>query len=65
MEMNESSECPLCLEQMQIEDREQQSWLVCPNGCPTDMEIVIPKKPPESADISVPVLRARASGSST
>lgn len=65
MEMNESSECPLCLEQMQLEDREQQSWLVCPNGCPTDMEIVIPKKPPEAADINVPVLRARASGSST
>jgi hypothetical protein len=47
MEMTEGAECPLCLEEMQTEERDGRTWLVCPNGCPTETEFLLPK-PPES-----------------
>ncbi len=47
METTEGAECPLCLEQMQIEERDGRTWLVCPNGCPTETELLL-RKPPGS-----------------
>ncbi len=47
METKEGAECPLCLEQMEIEERDGRTWLVCPNGCPTEAEVLL-RKPPES-----------------
>jgi hypothetical protein len=46
-ETNEGTECPLCLEHMQVEKRGGKTWLVCPNGCPTEAEVLL-RKPPES-----------------
>jgi len=36
-------ECPVCLGPMQLEPRSGTPWLVCPNGCPTEMEAPQPK----------------------
>jgi hypothetical protein len=43
MEIAEIIECPFCLERMRNEERDGSAWLVCPNGCPTELEI--PRKP--------------------
>ena len=49
MDETEPVECPFCMESMQVEERDQTAWLICPNGCPTEMEIAV-RKPMESAD---------------
>ena len=61
---NEVAECPFCFGRMQLEDRDGESWLVCPNGCPTELQIPTPKPPLSEVQTSVPVLQARAAGSS-
>jgi len=38
------AECPVCLAPMEPEDRDGVVWLVCANGCPTEMEA--PPPPP-------------------
>jgi hypothetical protein len=43
MEEVEIVECPFCLDRMRFEDRAGDGWLVCPNGCPTEMEAPEPK----------------------
>jgi hypothetical protein len=46
---------------MQTEDRDDRTWLVCPNGCATEVEL--PRKPVDAAVEAGPaVLSARASG---
>jgi hypothetical protein len=56
METTTIAECPFCFEQMQKEAREGCLWLVCPNGCPTEFEL-LPRKPaadePEDPDTPV------------
>ncbi|HYL34503.1 MAG TPA: hypothetical protein VEV17_01175 [Bryobacteraceae bacterium] len=60
--MEQADECPFCLGPMQTEDREGRTWLVCPNGCATEVEVP-PRKPPEVAVEASPAVRsARASG---
>jgi len=59
-DINDGAECPFCLEPMGLEQREQGSWLVCPNGCPTDTEVA-PRKPPAA---ETPPARTRKAGSS-
>jgi len=58
MEILEAVECPFCLERMQIEDRGGVAWLVCPNGCATEVEA--PVKKPAATEADTP--RARAAG---
>jgi len=58
MEMPEAVECPFCLERMQIEDRAGIVWLVCPNGCATEIEAPVAKA---AAEAEMPG-RARAAG---
>jgi len=43
-DISEGAECPFCFERMTLEERERTTWLVCPNGCPTESEVV-PRKP--------------------
>lgn len=43
MEDVETVECPFCFDRMQTEDRGGIAWLVCPNGCPTEIEAPEPK----------------------
>jgi len=31
-------ECPVCLSRMDLEEQSGSNWLVCPNGCPTEIE---------------------------
>lgn len=37
------TECPVCLGRMEVEQRDEIDWLVCPNGCPTEIEVPAPK----------------------
>ena len=64
METNEATECPVCLAQMLLEDRDGSDWLVCPNGCPTEVEAPV-RKPTPVSESDVPLARARTTGSST
>lgn len=50
-------ECPFCLDRMQIEDRDGVLWLVCPNGCATEVEAPVKKQAAAEAE---PPVRARA-----
>lgn len=59
MQRTETVECPFCLDRMEIEEREGIPWLVCPNGCATEIEASL-KKPAE-AELETPV-QARAAG---
>ncbi|HUA82789.1 MAG TPA: hypothetical protein VMB85_02945 [Bryobacteraceae bacterium] len=57
--MTETVECPFCLDRMEIEDRDGIAWLVCPNGCATEIEA--PEKKPVVTETESPV-QARAAG---
>jgi len=43
MENPETVECPFCLDRMQVKDRHGSPWLVCRNGCPTEVEAPVRK----------------------
>ena len=58
---NDLAECPFCFGRMQLEDREGESWMVCHNGCPTELLIPAAERPDSEAPV---VLQARAAGSS-
>jgi hypothetical protein len=63
--MSEFDQCPFCLERMCLEERDAGAWLICPNGCPTEVEVP-PRKPAASAsalDEDVSTLRVNAGGS--
>jgi hypothetical protein len=62
METNEA-ECPLCMGRMEPEDRDGTAWLVCPNGCPTELEAPIRKPVASETETQDPPLRADAAGS--
>ena len=55
------AECPFCLGRMQLEEHDGESWMVCPNGCPTELLIPVAERPASEAPV---VLEARAAGSS-
>jgi len=57
MDIDDAAECPFCLGRMQLDETDGESWMVCPNGCPTEFQISAPI--PE-----VPALPARAAASS-
>ena len=59
MQRTETAECPFCLDRMAIEERDGIAWLVCPNGCATEIEA--PEKKPVAAEMGPPV-QARAAG---
>ena len=60
MDELEIIECPFCLEHMHVEDREGIDWLVCPNGCPTEIEAPAPKS--AAAEATLSTIRPRAAG---
>jgi hypothetical protein len=65
MEIDDPAECPFCLGRMQLEDRDGESWMVCPNGCPTELQIPVPNKlPVPETQTGVSALQARRAGSS-
>ena len=64
MQPNDVAECPFCLGRMQLEDRDGESWMVCPNGCPTELQVLTPKPPVSETETAMSVLQARAAGSS-
>ena len=64
MQPNDVAECPFCLGRMQLEDREGESWMVCPNGCPTELQIPAPESLVAETEAVVSVLQARAAGTS-
>jgi hypothetical protein len=49
MDETEPVECPFCFERMQLEERDETAWMICPNGCPTEIEVAI-RKPADSED---------------
>jgi hypothetical protein len=53
------AECPFCLGRMQLEDCDGESWMVCPNGCPTELPVPAPELPVSEAPV---VQRTRAAG---
>jgi len=57
----EEAQCPMCLGQMEREEREGSDWLACPNGCPTEFEAPIPKPPAIETELH-PEVRAAAGG---
>jgi hypothetical protein len=57
VEESEIVECPFCFDRMQHEDRDGVGWMVCPNGCPTEMEAPEPK-----TDETLSTIRPRAAG---
>lgn len=59
MQPNDLAECPFCLGRMQLEDRDGESWMVCPNGCPTELKILTPQ--PAIADPAALHVRAASS----
>ena len=61
-DISEDAECPFCFERMTLEERDRSTWLVCPNGCPTEAELV-PRKPPAS-EAEPPLTRSHKAGSS-
>lgn len=48
------------MERMQVEMRAGTAWLVCPNGCPTEVEAPEPK--PAEAEPTLSAIRPRAAG---
>lgn len=64
MEIEDTAECPFCLERMQLEDRAGTGWLVCPNGCPTEIEAPELKAAPKApeAETTLSAIRPRAAG---
>jgi len=58
MEEVETIECPFCFDRMHFEDRDGAGWLVCPNGCPTEMEAPEPVEAVETRSS----IRPRAAG---
>jgi hypothetical protein len=56
--MNQTDECPVCLERMEFEEQDGRGWLICPNGCPTEMEVL---RKPVDAEPDAPLL-SRATG---
>ena len=65
MEMKADSECPVCLGKMQLEDWDGRAWQVCPNGCPTEFEVILRKPPGSESKAGVPVSQSRAAKSSS
>jgi hypothetical protein len=62
VEPSETTECPFCLGQMRVEECEGKTWLVCPNSCPTEYEVV-PRKPVATeTDFADAPERERAAG---
>ena len=61
METNQA-ECPVCFGQMELEDKEGDLWLICPNGCPTEFEAPLAKPPEVETQVEVFQVRARAAG---
>ena len=61
MQPNDVAECPFCLGRMQLEDREGESWMVCPNGCPTELQIPA-SNPVSETEAVLPVPQVRAAG---
>ncbi len=57
MEETEIVECPFCFDRMQFEDRGGVGWMVCPNGCPTEVEA-----PEPIAEETLSTIRPRAAG---
>jgi hypothetical protein len=64
MESNAVDECPFCLGRMELEDREGTDWLVCPNGCPTEIEAPVRKPPAVESYAAEALPSARAAGAS-
>ncbi len=64
MQPNDVAECPFCLGRMQLEDRDGESWMVCPNGCPTELRILVPEPAVPETQTGVSALQKRAAGSS-
>src|SRR5258706_4111464 len=61
--MHESDQCPVCLERMCFEERDADAWLVCPNGCPTEVQVPSRKPAASASDLNNEeswVLRANA-----
>jgi hypothetical protein len=48
MESTTPAECPFCMDRMQVEDRDGHDWLICPNGCPTEIEAPLEASVPPS-----------------
>jgi hypothetical protein len=59
---NDLAECPFCLGRMQLEERDGENWMVCPNGCPTEVQIPTPEPPVSEIETAVSVPQARAAG---
>jgi len=59
MQPDDVAECPFCFGRMQLEDRDGESWMVCPNGCPTELQIPVPK--PAVSDPAALHVRAASS----
>lgn len=64
METNEA-ECPICLGRMEVERREETEWLVCPNGCPTEIEAPVRKPQGLETETPAPMFRASVGGNRT
>jgi len=62
MEGVEQPECPFCFDRMRFEDRAGVAWLVCPNGCPTEIEAPEPKPAGAEADEAPAEVRPRTAG---
>jgi hypothetical protein len=58
MDIDDAAECPFCLGRMQLDESDGESWMVCPNGCPTEFQVPAPISEAPAA------LEARAAGSS-
>ena len=61
MQPADAAECPFCFGRMQLEAGEKESWMVCPNGCPTEFRIADPA--PAALEATAEP-QARAAGSS-
>jgi hypothetical protein len=61
LENQETVECPFCLDRMRAKNLNGSMWLVCPNGCPTELEMA-PRKPAATESGDVDTLSRTASG---
>jgi hypothetical protein len=62
MEELEIVECPFCFDRMQFEDRGGIGWMVCPNGCATEMEAPEPQVAAQEEAETLSTIRPRAAG---
>jgi hypothetical protein len=62
VEEPEIVECPFCFDRMQFEDRGGTGWMVCPNGCPTEIEAPEPKAAELRSEDTLSTIRQRAAG---